>query len=76
MVQVVELSGYSRGKYHYALGKGQQIESIMAKEVGTKVFRIYEPPSLFSATDINRLVDAVKTWEEEGCVDMEAHNIA
>ena len=76
MVQVVELSGYSRGKYHHTLGNGQQIESIMAKQVGTKVFRIYEPPTLFSAIDINRLVDAIKTWEEDGCVNMEDHSIA
>ena len=29
--------------YPYALGKGQAIESVMAAEVGTKVFKVYQP---------------------------------
>ena len=52
-------------------GKGQAIETIMANEVGTKIFRIYEPGSRFTPPtysrsfirkDILHLIRRIKEW--------------
>ena len=40
MIQVVD---YDEIDQIYTLGKGQEIENAMAKQVSTKVFRIYQP---------------------------------
>ena len=75
MIQVVELAGFSQGKYRHKLGKGQQIETEMAKQVGTKIFRVYEPPTLFrTMKDIQILIDAIEKWynnNDENCAIMD-----
>ena len=66
MIQIVELENGT-----HRLGKGQAIETVMAKDLGTKVFRIYEPPKRwwpptfklsFDKVDIDQLVRRIKQW--------------
>ena len=82
MIQVIELD---RGVH--LTGKGQAIETIMANEVGTKIFRIYEPGSRFSPPtysrsfirkDILHLIRRIKDWYKYegyqlGSADSEIH---
>ena len=80
MIQIVELrqigdeSGYN---YEHRLGKGQKIERIMARDVGTKVFVVYQPLNVkyryrefFHATHISHLVDKINEWYSGRCHDM------
>ena len=82
MIQVVELRQVSISKevngnsivnsqhrLEYELGKGQEIENVMAGEVGVKVFRILEPayvsrgkiryPEAFDQVHIDDLVKVI-----------------
>ena len=80
MLQVVELK--QQGDIHsydylHELGCGQAIERAMAKEVGIKVFVVYQPMSKqyrhrleFGSEDIDLFRDAVKEWYGGGCTDM------
>ena len=80
MIQIVELrqvgdtSGYN---YEHSLGKGQQIERIMAQDVGIKVFVVYQPfneqyryREFFHDNLIAKLADKVKEWYSGACRDM------
>mmetsp|Transcript_94757 Transcript_94757/g.141965 ORF Transcript_94757/g.141965 Transcript_94757/m.141965 type:complete len:692 (-) Transcript_94757:304-2379(-) len=63
-------------------GKGQLIESVMASEVGVKVFRIFEPGfrksgemefnsrSHFRREDIDELAHHIRRWYQQNCQDM------
>jgi hypothetical protein len=90
MIQVVDIEQVrkvDRGKnYEYVLGDGQKIETVMAKEVGTKVFRIYRPRALdrenrrqlfqpFRDKHIDILVKHVEGWYQSSCSDMYEHEI-
>ena len=75
MLQIVELDNKAvedgRGGTH-KLGNGQEIEVEMAQEVGTKIFRVYEPflrvgehvrwKRPFLPNDVDALVTKVKEW--------------
>ena len=48
-------------RFQPSLGKGQEIETYMAREVGTKVFRIYEPLMEASTTTKTETMAIAKT---------------
>ena len=69
MIQLVDCD--MRGNDH-VLGKGQQIETEMARDVGTKVFRVYQPAwngnaRSFRQNDIGEIVNKIKEWYEGDC---------
>ena len=69
MIQVVDLDE----QCHHQRGKGQRIETEMAKEVGTKIFRSYEPTKIGTLAvqkEVDRLVLRIQQWFEAGCADM------
>eukprot|EP00797_Seminavis_robusta_P036610 Sro93_g048650.2 (441) ;mRNA; r:96593-97915 len=89
MVQVVEfreikrrkVKRHARTRIERCLGKGQEIETRMANDLGVKIFRIYQPGDYkgtstymlgleFRQEDIDRLVDKVKEWYRGKCLDM------
>ena len=81
MIQIVELRPVDGDilsyNYKHELGKGQDIERIMAKQVGTKTFVMYQPMNsrhkyrmYFGSDDIALLVRNVKDWYSGGCTDM------
>ena len=68
-----EFSPLERSAKCHVLGKGQQIETEMAKLVGTKMFRIYQPihqsvrmdicyGEPFNNAGIDKLVSCVDQW--------------
>lgn len=76
MVQIREFD-HSPSVRGHILGDGQKAESDMAKEVGIKVFNIYQGRTLnkrwakdFEEKHIDALVDSVESWYEDGGVDM------
>ena len=72
MIQVVE---YDKKYGVPILGNGQEIEADMAREVGVKVFRLYQPGSFgrsrdYDYHDIRRLVSSIREWYAGDCLDM------
>jgi len=79
MIQVVE---YDEDKGKHIPGDGQFIETDIAKLVGCKVFRAYQPcvkrchyVQNFDEYNINEVVSKVKEWYDSDCQDMENCNI-
>ena len=76
---MIQLVDYSETKQSHQLGQGQEIETVMANQVGTKIFRIYQPtddqygsflfPRSFVLDDIDLLISSVRTWYEGSCED-------
>jgi len=76
MMQVVD---YDKEANQHLLGKGQQIETIMANQVGTKVFRVCQPcdqgigmgltPYQFAPRHVSEIVSHIKDWYKSGCAD-------
>lgn len=63
MIQVEESNG---------LGRGQEIETEMAKQVGLKVFRTTDNcPEFRSNTKLWKVAKAVQRWFESGCKNMD-----
>jgi len=83
MIQVVEYyPGKEGGKGKHIPGDGQTIETDMAKLVGCKVFRAYQPclkkqnkVQKFDEYNVNEVVSKVKEWYDSDCQDMENCNI-
>jgi len=56
------------------LGRGQMLETAMAKEVGMKVFRTYT--DLMSFGDgIGKLSKKIEEWYQTGCANMDLENV-
>jgi len=63
MIQVQEKKG---------LGEGQKIETVMAEQVGVKVFRTSDRHPYFdSYTKFSKVANAVKAWYKSGCRNMD-----
>lgn len=54
MIQIVD---YDWKMNRHIIGKGQQIETVMANQVGTKIFKIYQPVKL-----VRRQILRAKVW--------------
>lgn len=70
MIQVAE---YLRDEGRHTLGHGQHIETELAKQVGVKIFRIYQNPAdPFSNVedDLKGFIKCVKSWFDTGCENM------
>jgi len=52
------------------LGEGQQIETLMAREVGLKVFVTVDRSEFFHHRNIERISKAVEQWYILGMYDM------
>jgi len=61
MIQVQEKKG---------LGAGQEIETIMAKEVGLKVFRTCTESDDFRQDRIEKVRKKIEEWRSSGCANM------
>ena len=81
MLQICDLEEKD-GKFEYVLGDGQKIETVMAHQVGAKIFRIYRPRAYsqsqnrymfphFRSDHINILSMYVQDWYARGGIDME-----
>ena len=81
MLQIVDLCEKD-GKKEYQLGDGQKIETVMANQVGTKIFRIFRPRATnvhnnrqlfteFRSDHINMLQVYVQDWYGRSSVDMD-----
>jgi len=85
LVQVVE---YYHGQFwdygddgnSHIIGKAQRIESEMAKDAGTKVFRCFQPTHQvndtwmkedFGVDDVDNLAEEVKKWLDDDCANMD-----
>ncbi len=69
MIQVAE---YSREEERHMLGRGQQIETEMAEQVGLKIFRIYQNPvyPFDSVQDtVEGFAKCLKGWYDGRCED-------
>ena len=89
MIQIVDLDGepglFEESLSEYKLGDGQQIETEMAEQVGTKIFRIYRPRTItgtgvqllhnFRQDHINSLASILQDWYDGKCTDMTLHEI-
>lgn len=67
MIQLVDYCGHGGKADPHVLGKGQRIETEMARNTGTKVFRVYQPAwngnsRRFFENDIDELVRQIKEW--------------
>lgn len=71
MIQVADWNT-TLGKH--TLGEGQKIETEMANDTGTKVFRFYEPLYAYS-NQLDKLVSEIKSWYENECSDMAECNV-
>lgn len=81
MIQVMEMVENS---FDCNLGKGQLIESELAKAVGVKVFRVHQPIANyngefktinFQESDIDAVVRQINNWYRRGCEDMKVQEI-
>ena len=66
---MIQLVDFDKHGGDHVLGKGQQIETEMARDVGTKVFRVHQPAwnentRSFMQSDIEQLIATVKEWYE------------
>lgn len=85
MVQIVELrhqGTHTSYEYQHQLGKGQEIERVMAREVGVKVFVAYQSlhPCFrhrlqFEREDIDRLCQRIQEWYDSGGTDREVCHV-
>lgn len=85
MVQIVELcqqGTHTSYEYHHQLGMGQEIERVMAREVGAKVFVVYQSMHQsfrhrleFEEGDIDRLSQFIQEWYAGGCSDREVCHV-
>lgn len=79
MIQVVQHRnpGDYTGFYGHELGKGQEIETVMANQVGTKIFRIYEPENRggFVETHLQPLEDCIFEWYRNNCEGTDATEV-
>jgi len=66
MIQVEEVGG---------LGCGQIIETMMAQEVGLKVFRTYTNEGKLWFNGVAKLSEAVKAWYKSGCKNSDLENV-
>jgi len=66
MIQVQEKKG---------LGAGQEIETIMAKEVGLKVFRTRTESDDFRQDRIEKLRAKIEEWKQNGCVNNDIEEV-
>jgi len=66
MIQVEEIEG---------LGQGQIVESMMAEQVGLKVFRTFTNKKSADSGDLDRLEQAVKAWIEGGYTNMDLEDV-
>jgi len=57
------------------LGRGQMLETAMAKEVGMKVFRTYTDLGHWELNRIEKLSKNIKEWYQTGCVNMDLENV-
>lgn len=88
MIQVVDVDMNKQGRLErngppnnqedifwlHTLGDGQAIETEMARQVGIKIFRCFEP--FGDLVDfVGQLVAKIKKWNEEGCKDVQEFNI-
>ena len=90
MLQIVDLEGkpklFENSPSKYSLGDGQKIESVMAHQVGTKVFRVFRPRTLtkknaqllqdFRIDHIDSLAHIVQEWYKSDCADMNVHEVS
>ena len=68
MIQVIE---YNNEMGNFEVGRGQQIETDMAQQVGIKIFRFYD--YRFNPNDklqVKDLVEDIKYWYNDNCNDM------
>jgi hypothetical protein len=89
MVQVIEyrtVDDDSHNIFPHRAGNGQLIETLMARDVGMKIFRIYQPgalgdygictaPKLFDKRDVEKLMAAIAAWYQGGGIDMKEEDI-
>jgi len=70
MIQVDEFEG---------LGGGQKIETLMAEEVGLKIFRTFTGYDKLldkpNGTSIENLAKVIKAWYQTGCSEMRIENV-
>jgi len=66
MIQVEEIEG---------LSQGQIVESMMAEQVGLKVFRTFTNKRSADSGDLDRLAQAVKAWIEGGRTNMDLEDV-
>ena len=66
MIQVEEEKG---------LGDGQKMETIMAQQVGLKIFRTYTNWGTLLDDSMRKVSKAVKEWYDKGCADTDLENI-
>jgi len=57
------------------LGRGQMLETAMAKEVGMKVFRTYTDRMSVGEDEIGRLSKKIEEWYQTGCANMDLENV-
>lgn len=81
MLQVQEYD-HSPSVRGHVLGEGQRIETDMAKDVGVKIFQIYQGKTHnkrwakdFEEKHIDILAEQVKSWYDADCVDMKETEI-
>jgi len=81
MIQVREFD-HSPSVRGHILGDGQKIETDIAKDVGVKVFEIYQGKTInkrwakdFDEKHINVLAEQVTNWYDTGCDDVKAIDI-
>jgi len=90
MLQLVECESSEQILFP-ELGKGQQIERHMAKQVGVKIFHVHRPvcmdsesipsPSLehfeagFDESSIEEVASAIKCWYAQGCSSLDAIDV-
>ena len=73
MIQVIE---YDDEKGDFQVGRGQQIETEMAQQVGIKVFRYYDyrhNPN--DKLHIEDLIEDVQYWYNGNCKDMNEEEV-
>jgi len=66
MIQVQEKSG---------LGAGQRIETVMAEQVGLKVFRTLTESDDFRQDRIEKLRAKIEEWKQNGCVNNDIEEV-
>ena len=77
---MIQLADFNAASQRHVLGNGQQIEYIMAKQVGTKIFRVCQPvisplfASCYSGTSFQKehiveLVKIIQEWYNHDCQD-------
>jgi len=66
MIQVEESEG---------LGAGQKIETVMAKQLGLKVFRTYTDESIWQNNTIEKISQSIEEWYTSGCLNMDLENV-